>query len=193
MTPTPVILGVAERISQMVRMPLENAEPFQIVHYDVGQKYDYHFDSFDTSDAEYFDGYVKTGGQRLLTVLGYLRDVPSGGETGFNRLGLNVQPRMGSIIVWYNCKPETNERDEFSQHAGLPVLEERSMLSIFGFVRRNLVMITRKEFTEQVEKLLVGNRTDIMSAILKVCEINGVEPEGCETIAICSIEREVDC
>ena len=125
---------------------------------------------------------MKTGGQRLLTVLGYLRDVPSGGETGFNRLGLNVQPRMGSIIVWYNCKPETNERDEFSQHAGLPVLEERSMLSIFGFVRRNLVMITRKEFTEQVEKLLVGNRTDIMSAILKVCEINNVEPEGAKRL-----------
>ena len=120
---SPVILGVAERISQMVRMPLENAEPFQIVHYDVGQKYDYHYDSFDMSDEEYFEGYVKTGGQRLLTVLGYLRDVPSGGETGFNRLGLNVQPRMGSIIVWYNCKPETNERDEWSQHAGLPVLE----------------------------------------------------------------------
>ena len=56
------------------------------------------------------------------------------------------------------------------------------MLSIFGFVRRNLVMITRKEFTEQVEKLLVGNRTDIMSAILKVCEINGVEPEGAKRL-----------
>ena len=34
------------------------------------------------------------------------------------------------------------------------------MLSIFGFVRRNLVMITRKEFTEQVEKLLVGSKED---------------------------------
>ena len=56
------------------------------------------------------------------------------------------------------------------------------MLLIFGFVRRNLVMITRKEFTEQVEKLLVGNRTDIMSAILKVCEINGVEPEGAKRL-----------
>ena len=56
------------------------------------------------------------------------------------------------------------------------------MLSIFGFVRRNLVMITRKEITEQVEKLLVGNRTDIMSAILKVCEINGVEPEGAKRL-----------
>ena len=96
---SPVILGVAERISQMVRMPLENAEPFQIVHYDVGQKYDYHFDSFDKDDVHHNDKYVKTGGQRLLTVLGYLRDVPKGGETGFNRLGLNVQPKMGSIIA----------------------------------------------------------------------------------------------
>ena len=56
------------------------------------------------------------------------------------------------------------------------------MLSIFGFVRRNLLMITRKEFTEQVEKLLVGNRTDIMSAILKVCELNNVEPEGAKRL-----------
>ena len=56
------------------------------------------------------------------------------------------------------------------------------MLSIFGFVRRNLVMITRKEFTEQVERLLIGNRTDIMSAILKVCELNNVEPEGAKRL-----------
>ena len=40
-------------------------------------------------------------------------------------------------------------------------------------------MITRKEFTEQVERLIVGGRTDVMSAILKVCEVNNVEPEGC--------------
>ena len=38
-------------------------------------------------------------------------------------------------------------------------------------------MITRKEFTEQVERLIIGNRTDVMSAILKVCEINNVEQE----------------
>ena len=56
------------------------------------------------------------------------------------------------------------------------------MLSIFGFVRRNLVMITRIEFTDQVEKLLIGNRTDIMSAILKVCELNNVEPEGAKRL-----------
>ncbi len=43
-------------------------------------------------------------------------------------------------------------------------------------------MITRKEFTEQVERLLVGNKTDVMSAILKVCEVNGVEPEGAKRL-----------
>jgi hypothetical protein len=53
---------------------------------------------------------------------------------------------------------------------------------IFGFVKENLSMISRKEFTEQVEKLLVGSRTDIMSAILLVCEKNGVEPEGAKRL-----------
>ena len=43
-------------------------------------------------------------------------------------------------------------------------------------------MITRKEFTEQVERLIIGNRTDVMSAILKVCEINNVEPEGAKRL-----------
>lgn len=64
------------------------------------------------------------------------------------------------------------------------------MLSIFGFVRRNL-MITRKEFTEQVEKLLIGNRTDIMSAILKVCELNNVEPEGAKRLLSAPLKEKL--
>ena len=49
-------------------------------------------------------------------------------------------------------------------------------------MKENLKMISRKEFTEQVEKLLVNSRTDIMSAILLVCEKNGVEPEGAKRL-----------
>lgn len=118
-----VILGVAQRLSDTVRIPLENAEPFQVVHYEVGQEYDYHWDSFDISDEEYNEKYLKTGGQRLVTALGYLRDVPKGGETGFNRLGVNVQPKQGTVVIWYNVEPDTNKREILSQHAGLPVLE----------------------------------------------------------------------
>ena len=38
-------------------------------------------------------------------------------------------------------------------------------------------MISKKEFTEKVEKLIQGNRCDVISAVLKVCEENNVEPE----------------
>ena len=118
-----VILGVANRISDTVRMPLENAEPFQVVHYKEGQEYDYHWDSFDENDEGYNDLYMGQMGQRMITVLGYLRDVPKGGETGFNRLGVQVQPKRGTIVIWYNVEPDTNKREILSQHAGLPVLE----------------------------------------------------------------------
>ena len=120
---SPIIKDVAERISQMVRMPLQNAEPFQVVHYEENEEYDYHWDSFDESDDVATEEYTKNGGQRLITVLGYLRDVPKGGETGFNHLGVNIQPRRGSIIVWWNVEPNTTKREIKSQHAGLPVLE----------------------------------------------------------------------
>ncbi len=120
---SPIINGVADRISEMVRMPLDNAEPFQVVHYKVGQEYNYHYDSFDESDIGFNEEYTKNGGQRLITVLGYLRDVPKGGETGFSRLGVNIQPRRGSIIVWWNVEPNTTKREIKSLHAGLPVLE----------------------------------------------------------------------
>ena len=120
---SPVIKGVADRISQMVRMPLDNAEPFQVVHYTENQEYDYHYDSFDENDEGYNEEYTNNGGQRLITVLGYLRDVPKGGETGFNHLGVSIQPRRGSIIVWWNVEQDTTKREIKSQHAGLPVLE----------------------------------------------------------------------
>ena len=44
-------------------------------------------------------------------------------------------------------------------------------------------MITRKEFSEQVEKLLIkGRGSDVMSAIVKVCELNNIEPESAKRL-----------
>lgn len=114
---------VGERIAQTVKMPLENAESFQVVYYDEGEQYHYHYDAF---DYEAFTEEEKTkhwdrGGQRMLTALCYLNDGYQGGETGFNQFGINVQPKKGRMIVWFNCEPRTNKRAEISQHAGLPV------------------------------------------------------------------------
>ena len=44
-------------------------------------------------------------------------------------------------------------------------------------------MISRKEFSEQVEKLIVkGRGADIMSAIVKVCELNNIELESAKRL-----------
>ena len=43
-------------------------------------------------------------------------------------------------------------------------------------------MISKKEFTEQVEKLLIGGKTDVMGAIIKVCDDNKVEPESAKRL-----------
>ena len=136
---SPMIKGVADRISQMVRMPLKNAEPFQVVYYKENEEYDYHWDSFDESDDVATEEYMQNGGQRLITVLGYLRDVPKGGETGFNHLGVNIQPRRGSIIVWWNVEQDTTKREIKSQHAGLPVLEGEKYAFNLWFREREFV------------------------------------------------------
>ena len=43
-------------------------------------------------------------------------------------------------------------------------------------------MISRKEFTEQVEKLLLRTGTDVMGAIVRVCENNNLEPESAKRL-----------
>jgi len=39
-------------------------------------------------------------------------------------------------------------------------------------------MISKKDFTEQVEKLLRNGKAGVMDAICRVCELNNIEPES---------------
>jgi prolyl 4-hydroxylase len=55
----------------------ENAESMQVLHYEIGEKYDAHFDYFHDKNN------LKLGGHRIATVLMYLSDVKKGGETVF--------------------------------------------------------------------------------------------------------------
>lgn len=53
-------------------------------------------------------------------------------------------------------------------------------------------MIGKKEFTEQVERLLIGNKADVMSAILKVCETNNIEPEGAKRLLSTPLKEKLE-
>ncbi|RYR30988.1 hypothetical protein Ahy_B01g055784 isoform B [Arachis hypogaea] len=73
----PIISGIEDKISSWTFLPKENGEDIQVLRYEHGQKYDPHYDYF--SDKVN----IARGGHRVATVLMYLTDVTSGGETVF--------------------------------------------------------------------------------------------------------------
>ncbi|XP_024974045.1 probable prolyl 4-hydroxylase 10 [Cynara cardunculus var. scolymus] len=129
------IQAIEKRIADFTFLPVENGEGLQILHYEVGQKYEPHYDYFlDQCNA-------KNGGQRMATVLMYLSDVEEGGETVFpsakgnisavswwNQLsecgkdGLSVKPKMGDALLFWSMKPDAS-LDPSSLHGGCPVIK----------------------------------------------------------------------
>ncbi|KAK8354013.1 hypothetical protein V6Z12_A05G195800 [Gossypium hirsutum] len=61
-----IIMDIEKRIADYTFIPVENGEGLQVLHYEVEQKYDAHFDYF----LDEFN--TKNGGQRMATVLMYL-------------------------------------------------------------------------------------------------------------------------
>lgn len=127
-----VISGMEKRIAEFTFIPIEHGEGLQVLHYEVGQEYQPHYDYFhDTVN-------VKNGGQRIATVLMYLSDVEAGGETIFpaskvnntlegyemsqcGRTGLAVRPVKGDALLFWSMTPEA-KLDSTSLHGGCPVI-----------------------------------------------------------------------
>lgn len=112
--------ALARRVAALVKLPLENAESFQVVHYNEGQEYRPHFDAWDAG-TERGERCMARGGQRLVTCLMYLNDVPEGGGTAFPKLGLEVRARKGDMLLFHNCHPGTALRHPATLHGGMPV------------------------------------------------------------------------
>lgn len=115
-----VIAGVCERISKLAGLPLENAESLQLIHYDHQQEYAAHFDAWD-ANTEDGKRCLSRGGQRLVTGLLYLNDVPEGGSTSFPNLQLEVQARKGRLLLFHNCSLGGTIIHPNSLHGGMPV------------------------------------------------------------------------
>ena len=112
---------MCERISLLVDIPIVNAEKIQLLHYEDGEKYDAHFDAFN-QDSPQWELY-KVGGQRLVTVMGYLTDVHAGGSTSFPTLGIDVMPRARRILLFNNVTEDLTKPHPDSLHGGMPVGE----------------------------------------------------------------------
>lgn len=116
--------NIAKKICELVNKPIETAESFQVIHYNESQEYKPHYDGWehDYNNPKNIRC-LKTGGQRILTVLCYLNDVEEGGSTSFPKLKLNIIPEKGKLVIFENVYENTNKRHELSLHSGMPVIK----------------------------------------------------------------------
>ena len=103
-----ILERIERRIADVTHVHYTHGEPFNVLRYELGQKYDSHYDTFDPAS------YGTQPSQRIASFLLYLTDVEEGGEThfplegpgGLKRLagidykscngGLHVKPRVGA-------------------------------------------------------------------------------------------------
>ncbi|BFF93075.1 prolyl 4-hydroxylase subunit alpha-2 [Drosophila madeirensis] len=113
----PWLADIRQRLEHITGLTTASAEPLQLVNYGIGGQYEPHFDFMDEPEKNF--GWK---GNRLLTALFYLNDVPLGGATAFPFLHLAVPPVKGSLLVWYNLHRSLH-KDFRTKHAGCPVLK----------------------------------------------------------------------
>ncbi|KAJ8427633.1 hypothetical protein Cgig2_010895 [Carnegiea gigantea] len=107
---TGILDFIDEKIARATMIPRVNGEAYNILRYEIGQRYNSHYDAF--NPAEY--GPQKS--QRVASFLLYLSDVEEGGETMFpyennnidlnydfkDCIGLKVKPRKGDGLLFYS-------------------------------------------------------------------------------------------
>ncbi|KAJ0973729.1 hypothetical protein J5N97_015694 [Dioscorea zingiberensis] len=122
---------IEQKIAKVTAIPREHGEAFNILRYEIGQRYASHYDAL--SPAEY--GPQKS--QRVASFLLYLSDVEEGGETmfpfenGLNMdggydyakcIGMKVKPRQGDGLLFYSLFTNLTI-DPTSLHGSCPVIK----------------------------------------------------------------------
>eukprot|EP00039_Didymoeca_costata_P004091 m.71279 g.71279 ORF g.71279 m.71279 type:complete len:322 (-) comp12230_c0_seq4:86-1051(-) len=95
---SPVIVSLRKRIANILNVPQENQEQFQVLRYFPNQFYRRHHDWVP-------EHATAPCGPRIATFFIYLNDVEEGGATDFPVLGVAVKPKKGKVAVWYNAFP----------------------------------------------------------------------------------------
>jgi len=82
----------------------------QIVRYETGQQFSFHYDAIPKS-------LLDSSGQRLATLIVYLNDVALGGATVFKDIQLQVRPQAGKALLFFPSFADGTP-DDRTMHAG---------------------------------------------------------------------------
>ncbi|MCX8099497.1 MAG: 2OG-Fe(II) oxygenase [Casimicrobiaceae bacterium] len=108
---------IERRLAELVRWPVENGEGLQVLRYRHGAQYVPHYDYFDP-DQPGTPKILARGGQRVGTIIMYLRVPERGGATVFPDIGLEVAPVKGAAVFFSYDRPHPDTK---TLHGGAPV------------------------------------------------------------------------
>ena len=114
----PVVARIEARIARLLNWPVEYGEGLQILRYSPGAQYRPHYDYFDPAEPG-TPTILRRGGQRLATLVIYLKEPEQGGATTFPDIGLEVAPKRGTGVFFSYERPDPATR---TLHGGAPVL-----------------------------------------------------------------------
>jgi len=115
----PLIVDLNQRLSDLMGIDLPFGEPLQGQKYSVTQEFKDHADFF-YIDQPYWPIYEPQGGQRTWTAMAYIRSPERGGGTSFPYLNLDIEPRLGRLLIWNNMALDGSP-NPWTMHAGRPV------------------------------------------------------------------------
>lgn len=128
---TGVLDLIEQKIARATMIPQSHGEAFNILRYEIGQRYLSHYDAFDPAE------YGPQQSQRVASFLLYLSNVEEGGETmfpyenGLNTdinydfqqcIGLKVKPQQGDGLLFYSLLPN-GTIDQLSLHGSCAVVK----------------------------------------------------------------------
>ncbi|XP_022097232.1 transmembrane prolyl 4-hydroxylase-like isoform X2 [Acanthaster planci] len=151
----PVLAALQRRVVSLTRLPekiVQWSEQLQVVRYETGGHFHAHYDSNELDDMECMVNGVSGRFCRFMTILYYLDDDVSGGETAFpiadnetysdratkteiydlsdhcHDANLVIKPERGKAILWYNHYVNEStgwlgDLNLFSLHGGCEVLK----------------------------------------------------------------------
>ncbi len=108
---------IERRLAELVNWPYENGEGLQVLRYRHGAQYVPHYDYFDPAQPG-TPKILQRGGQRVGTIVMYLRTPERGGSTIFPDIGLEVAPIKGSAVFFSYDRPYPDTK---TLHGGTPV------------------------------------------------------------------------
>lgn len=115
----PLLDQIEDRIADLVAWPKDRGEAIQVLRYNVGGKYDPHYDYFNPA----VPGSAKPlqqGGNRVGTLIMVLQAPEAGGGTVFPDVGLELLAQKGDGIFFSYDRPHPSTK---SLHGGAPVVQ----------------------------------------------------------------------